>query len=225
MPAAVVFAGASAPVLAVLAAGGLTEAALTDGERDRADAFHFATDRTDFVAAHLLVRYGVGRHTGLPATEVMIQQRCDECGETTHGRPTVPGVPVRLSWAHGRGYVAAAAAAVPIGVDVERQDRPDGAADLAGLYASALAPREVDLVRAAPDPGAAFRRFWVRKEAAVKLGLATLDTLCDLDLSALGLATGAARWDGLHLLDWTDLGDTVAGAAVSTDPPVLTRLG
>ncbi|HSV66736.1 MAG TPA: hypothetical protein VLJ59_12610 [Mycobacteriales bacterium] len=54
-----------------------------------------------------------------------------------------------------------------------------GVDDLAGLYASVLAPARWRC-GPRPDPGAAFRRFWVHKEAAVKLCPATLDALPDL---------------------------------------------
>jgi 4'-phosphopantetheinyl transferase len=220
-PGGVVVAATTAEVLAAVpAAHGL----LTGAEQDRADAFRFDRDRDDFVAAHVLARACASAVVGLPAGGLTWQQRCPECGGA-HGRPSVAEAPgLGLSLAHASGYVAAAAANGPVGVDVETV-RP-GSTDRS-LAPDVLTEAEVRLIEAAPDGDVAFLRQWVRREALVKVGALTLDTLKTVDLSHLppgepadGWATHA--WEGLVLADWR-LGPAL-GAVAAHDPVSLRSL-
>ncbi|GAA4847087.1 4'-phosphopantetheinyl transferase family protein [Kitasatospora terrestris] len=223
-------AAAGGPPLAVVAASeevlALPEAderLLDRVERDRAALFRRERDRTDFVAAHLLVRLCAARLLGIEPAEVAFGQLCPGCGQRGHGRPLLTDRPgVHLSLSHSAGMVAAAAGPVPVGVDVERP-----AATTAGVEQRVLAPAEAELVRRHPDPAAAFLRLWVRKEALIKIGRVDLDTLAQVDLSALPLLPAedgplSHRFGDLHLLDWTDRRRGVLVGAASTAP---VRLG
>ncbi len=216
VPAGVLLAGSTAAVeLPAGATGWLTRA-----EQDRAAALVRAGDRADYIAAHVLVRRCAGLLLGASPDRLTVVQHCPECGRTGHGRPSVAQAPeLRLSLAHTRGYVAAAADTEDIAVDVERVPDPDRASELAGTV---LTPAELALLAGSGDPGSAFARLWVRKEALVKLGLASLDTLAEIDVS-LALTDGAS-WRGYAVLGWSDPAWRVVGAVVGCRQPELVRL-
>jgi 4'-phosphopantetheinyl transferase len=197
--------------------------ALTAAERDRAAAFRRAVERDSYVAAHTLVRQCAARLAGIDPAAVQLTQCCPSCGGRDHGRPSVRGrTDLYVSLSHSRGVVAAAAGWAPVGVDVElRRDRTLEE----NLIRHALAPGEQALVRASDDPGDAFLRQWMRKEALIKVGMTTLGTLSDIDLSGLPLdirrpSLRQTRYGQWHFLDWA--GGTSEGlAAVSSQPMEL----
>jgi 4'-phosphopantetheinyl transferase len=215
---------------------------LSEVEQERARAFHFESDRADFVAAHALVRVCAAQLLGVPASSVTIVQRCAICGQP-HGRPSVDGAPeVSVSLSHTAGYVAAAVGTVEVGVDVERVGR-GGSSRV--LLQQVLSAAEILAVEAATSPEIAFLRCWVRKEALTKIGVASLHGLRGLDLSALpvdleaggpgsaptrGVPPGWSgspgalwrhRWRHLHVLDWSAVRHQVVGAALSPAPARL----
>lgn len=207
----------------VLARSGLGEHLLTGLERDRAGRFRQESARLDFVAAHLLVRECAARLLGLPVAGLTLLQRCPDCARDDHGKPYLaehPGVEVSLS--HGRGVVAAAAGDRPVGVDVEQPSR----GVVAEVFERVLSAGELARVRAHAEPDRAFLRLWVRKEAMVKLGRVTLDTLSELDLSGLELDGSPlrSRFGDLHLLDWEDERRGAAVGVVSTGEPRVEEL-
>ncbi|GGS50763.1 hypothetical protein GCM10010156_06870 [Planobispora rosea] len=174
-------------------------ALLTEIERERAARFVRESDRRDFVAAHVLVRRCAARLTGVPEDRLTLLQVCEYHGPG-HGRPYLAEIPrLGLSLSHSRGYVCAVAGPGRVGVDAERV--PPGPLD-ESLAAQALAGAERALVR----DNDALIRLWVRKEALVKRGELTLDSLRATDLSALPLGPEreprALEWEGRHLLEW-----------------------
>ncbi|MGW4383779.1 4'-phosphopantetheinyl transferase family protein [Kitasatospora sp. NPDC004531] len=205
----------------VLARPDADEKLLTDVERERADRFRRPGDRDDFVAAHLLVRFCAAAHLGIDPADLSFGQQCPGCGRTGHGRPLLTDRPdTHLSISHTGGTIAAAAGPVPIGVDVEHLGPRNS--DPAAL-GHVLSPAEAELVRHHPDPTLAFLRQWVRKEALIKLGRATLDRLPEIDLSALPLDPPALhRHEDLHFLELTT--DRVVFTAAATLPPALGTL-
>jgi 4'-phosphopantetheinyl transferase len=216
VPAGVLLAGSTAALgLPAGAAGWLSRA-----EQDRAAALVRASDRADYIAAHVLVRRCAGLLLGASPDRLTVVQHCPHCGRTGHGRPSLAQAPeVRLSLAHTRGYVAAAADTEDIAVDVERVPTPDRVSELAPAV---LTPAELALLAGSADPGGTFARFWVRKEALVKLGLASLDTLAETDVSP-ALPDGAS-WRGYAVLGWSDPAGQVVGATVGRRQPELVRL-
>ncbi|MBD0689938.1 4'-phosphopantetheinyl transferase family protein [Streptomyces sp. CBMA123] len=222
-----------APLVAVASADAVLrhpevgEHLLTDIERARAARFRHESGRADFVAGHVLVRLCAARLLGVPTAGLVLAQQCPDCGLADHGKPYLPDHPgVEVSLSHTRGVVAAGAGRRPVGVDVELAAR---GGSLRAVARRVLTPAELALVEAAPEPDRAFLRQWVRKESLIKIGRATLDTLGQVDLSALPLdvppgAPLRGRFEDLYLLDWTDPGHGAAVAAVSTAPPRLVEL-
>ncbi|WP_431678347.1 4'-phosphopantetheinyl transferase family protein [Kitasatospora sp. KL5] len=212
----------------VLALPGLGEHLLTPAERERAAGLRRERNRLDFLAAHLLVRLCAAHLLGVPVSEPVLVQHCPDCDLPGHGAPALAGRPgIGLSLSHTEGVVAAAAGPVPVGVDVEQPGT--GRGDLADLHARVLGAAESAAVAARPDPAGAFLRQWVRKEAMIKIGRVSLDTLAEVDLSALPLdAAGPGparhRHEDLHLLDWTEPRSGALLAAVSTRPVRLVPL-
>lgn len=191
--------------------------ALTDTELERAGRLR-GQARPDFVAAHQLVRHCVARLAGSRPAEVVIEQSCEVCGRPGHGRPRVAGRPdLHLSLAHSRGVVAAAAGLSPLGIDVEARPLPSLRLD---EVADMLSPAELTVVRSAADPVEAFVRYWVRKEALVKLGFVDLDDLGRVDLAALpvahrSLAPRHHRFGPWQILDLPDGPAGAVGALVA----------
>ena len=180
-------------------------ALLTDLERQRAARFAFPADADTFIAAHLLVRVCAALALGADPAELTLVQTCPTCDLPTHGRPSIKEAPeLAVSLSHSRGHVAACAGTGPIGIDIESATR---GAQLTPID-KVLTPGEATLVNAAAQPGLAFLDFWVRKEALIKAGLATLDSLETVDLSA-----DPTRWGGLHLAGWRDASGVMAAVA------------
>lgn len=162
------------------------DADLTATEVRRRDRLARPSDRAAYTAAHLLVRACAGDLLEVPADSVVLDQRCPSCGGDDHGRPSVRGcADVFVSLSHTLGHVAAMASFAPCGIDVQLR--------AGSIPRRALTPREAAWVGIQPDPVAAFTRLWVRKEALVKLGVATLADLGGLDV--LGGDSGFAFED------------------------------
>ncbi|NUR87703.1 MAG: 4'-phosphopantetheinyl transferase superfamily protein [Nonomuraea sp.] len=173
---------------------------LTAVERERADRFVFPADRTSFVAAHLLVRLCAAAVLDADPAGLTLVQHCDVHGPG-HGRPSVEEAPeLGVSFSHTRGYVCAAAGPGRVGIDAERV--PAGPLNEA-LAGHALTPRERALVTGNDD----LIGLWTRKEAMIKRGELTLDTL---RVASADLVAG-------HLLEWR--ADTGIRVAVITDVP------
>ena len=141
------------------------EAELTEAERVRHHRLRFAVDRDAYRSAHLLVRECAGAVLGVPASEVRLEQRCPRCGDVGHGRPSIAGEPdVWVSLSHTRGYVAAVAATMGCGIDLQTI--------APSIPRTAVTSRERSWLDAQSDASTAFTRLWVRKEALIKVGVA-----------------------------------------------------
>ena len=194
---------------AVLSRAARTERLLTSDELDRADAFVRETDRADFVAAHVLVRTVAAEALSAEPSDLTIVQRCATC-HGPHGRPTIAEAPeIAVSLAHTSGWVAAAAADRPCGIDVERVD-PKRSPHLPGRVINAAERR---WIADAEDSATAFARVWVRKEALVKAGVCTLDTAVDVELLAGTALLEVVR--GHRLQDLTVEGHDAPAAATA----------
>lgn len=190
---------------------------LTGQERARLGSFGSESGRRDFIAAHLLVRLCAARLLGTGPAQVSFGQFCPGCHATDHGRPLLTDRPdIHLSTSHTAGVVAAAAGHAPVGVDVERYGRQRSAA----LMRRVLAPAEFALVTEHPDPRHAFLRLWTRKEALIKVGRATIDSLAAVDLSPFPLdgKNEPFRYENCWVTDLPDPGLDVV-AAVAVQPP------
>lgn len=187
---------------------------LTAAELRRAASFRFDRDRRDFLAAHLLVRICASQLLDTPANLLVLNQRCPTCLQSGHGVPSLEGRPgIHVSLSHSRGRVMAAADLKPVGVDIEM--RTDMGLEIA---TQVLAPKELLVLREDGNSRVAFLRHWARKEALIKIGRATLETLAQIDLSSL--MTDAARvqrscYGDLHFLDWEEPGRGAVAAIAS----------
>lgn len=144
---------------------------LAPEEEARAARMLRREDRDDFRAAHLLARRALALATGTPEGTLVPVQRCAGCG-AAHGRPGVPDRPdVHVAWSHTRGAVAAVAADVPCGTDVERTDGPPRPER---VVARSLTADELPHVRSSSRPHLAFIEAWAVKESLVKAGTGDL---------------------------------------------------
>ena len=194
---------------------------LTDPERARLQELRRPADQDRFRSAHLLARMVVGRVLGVTPASVGLRQRCTACGGP-HGRPvaSVPGrAPAGVSVSGAGGVVLAAAAFAEVGVDHE----PCGSGDLAVAEVALAARERVQLAaRPATARGDALLRWWVRKEAVLKMtGHGLLVDPSRLEVSAPDEPPRLLDWDGpgerprVQLAD-LDLPGAVAAVAVGT---------
>lgn len=171
------------------------DAALTEAEGVRHQRLRFASDRNAYRAAHLLVRACAGELLGVAPRLVRVEQACLRCGKPGHGRPSIVGEPgITVSLSHTRGFVAAVAATVGCGIDVE--------AVATAIPRTAVTTRERAWLDARPDPLRAFTQLWVRKEALVKAGVA--DDPASIDVLADDAVPGpAGRFGEFTLTGWS----------------------
>ncbi|MFJ1866040.1 4'-phosphopantetheinyl transferase family protein [Streptomyces sp. NPDC088097] len=181
----------------VLARPELHEGLLAPWELRRLDAIRVPSRREDVLAARLLLRSCVARHTGLPLHRSGPAQLCPGCGRHGHGRPYLPGLPgVGLSLSHADGVVAAAVGPGAIGIDVEPSTRRPGPLRVLRRLLPEADLREAG---AQPDPGPALLRLWVREEALLKAG----------------------RETPLPLAEWSDHDRAAVAAVASTGPTTV----
>ncbi len=162
-------------------AGGQADVMLLDAtERARAERFHFARDRTRFVAAHAGLRRTLGAKLDAPPAALSLVTR-----------PNVkPRFAASTGWhfnlSHSGGVALVAVTdAGPVGVDVEvLRDLPD----MAAVAQEVFTPDERSALFALPqhDRAAGFFRAWTRKEAVIK---ATGEGFA-ADLKAFGVTLG-----------------------------------
>lgn len=138
---------------------------LSAEERERAERFHFASDRQAYVARHGVLRVLLGEQLGVAPEAVRLET-------AAKGKPhvQVDGARVRLHFSLSRsGPLALVAMSLrrEVGVDVERIREDFDYPPLAKLF---LPEEELELLRELP-PAQALARFftlWTRMEACVK---------------------------------------------------------
>lgn len=169
---------------------------LTAAELARRDSLQRLEDRAAYVAAHVLVRHCAAELLRVPVASIQLVQRCDQCGQDGHGAPAVAGRPrIGVSLSHSSRHVAALAANGAVGIDVESLDG-------SRIVIDALSERERAWLDRQPDTERAFRRLWVRKEALIKSGAATLDQAASVDVLA-STAHSGPQPDVVRFREWS----------------------
>lgn len=144
-------------------------------ERDRRDGLRNPEDRDRFTLGVALSRLLLAGHLGTPPDRLAIDRTCRRC-RRQHGRPQLArpagaaGVAgsVDFSVSHaGARVVVALAPAGAVGVDVEELSRGERGVEVARVALSAAERAVLDALAPA-ERGAAFVRYWTRKEAVVK---------------------------------------------------------
>lgn len=198
---------------------------MTDAETIRLNALGTGPAREGFIAAHWLARELAGGLTGTAPARLVVVQSCPTCGGA-HGKPTIQGWPgLHVSLSHTHGAVAAAAGWSPVGIDIENGCRAVIDEPVAAQLFSANERRRWEAFQPDARPGAGLcprSRFslliWSAKECLVKLGLLTLDTLNQYDLSALhlpaqssGEAIALGAFGHAHFFDVSAHSQDIAG--------------
>lgn len=169
-------------------------AILSADERDRAARLILADARRRFIAGRAGLRRILGRYVGVPPGTLRFVYGAQ-------GKPALADFPeLHFNLAHSADCALLAAAAEPVGVDVERVR----AVDVAQIMPLAFTAAERAALDALPAAGQidAFFRAWVRKEALMK-----------------GLGAGFALAQGLTL-PITAAGPTHANGWTVYDLPV-----
>ena len=141
---------------------------LVAGERERAARFYHEEDRWSFAAAHAGLRILLSAALGIAPPEIAFvtgargKPRLDPA---RHGREAVRSVEFNIS--HTRGLVAAALAARPVGVDVERRREMN---DMLAVAERFFAPESCATLKTAGADARTdmFFRFWSLGEAFIK---------------------------------------------------------
>jgi len=205
---------------------------LAADERERADRFVFADDRTRHVLGRGLARLLLGHCLGVPADALVFEHNA-------FGKPCVAGAGgaaerLEFSISHsGDVVLVALARARRVGVDVERAQAGRGIDGIAGRFFSAAECAALASLAPASRQDAFFT-CWTRKEAYIKatgqglsLALASFDvalapgaparllatrpdagererwTLQDLDVGEGYKAAVAVEGSGWRLVSWT----------------------
>ena len=198
---------------------------LDDGERDRSARFMQRDDAVRYEAGRVLLRLAAADLLGRRARDVRLTRHCPVCHSTEHGRPVVAGAADRahLSLTHGGDVIAVAAAAEPVGIDVEPHGRRR---DLDAIAHDVLTAAE----RAAIDPAgraagpSQFHDLWTLKEAFIKACGLTLDDLGEIDVLAALAGPAWIEHGSFRLLcRRLELAPGHAGALASSGARILTQ--
>jgi 4'-phosphopantetheinyl transferase len=138
-------------------------ALLDEPEGERHQAYRREIDRRRFLTGRVLAKTVLGACLGLAPDAVRFDARCDDCGKP-HGKPKVAGVEFSIS--HSGERIGLAVTTVPVGLDVETENRR--AED--SLIAYALNETEQQALRGLDGDARAseFFQYWTRKEALMK---------------------------------------------------------
>ncbi len=135
---------------------------LTAAEIERADRFHFPSDRRRYTAAHALLR------------QLLVQRYSFESAEReftlgTHGKPRLAGRgQVHFNLSHcGHVALLGVSASAEIGVDLEQWRQVPELLDLAAQVLTPAERHELDF-KSANDITTRFLHLWTRKEACLK---------------------------------------------------------
>lgn len=203
---------------------------LEPDERARADRYRSRLASQLFMASRAAQRMLAGRYLGRDPASVVIDRRCQHCGDEQHGRPRIAGADAErsgldFSVTHtGELLLVAHVSHGHVGIDAEEADRRP---KTGGLVRFAMTPAEADLLAAAPGAcrDQAFCRLWVRKEALLKLtghGIAVRLRSIDVtrDEIPAGSAAGIPGWpvSAVQLTDLS-LGTPDYAAAIATTLP------
>lgn len=148
---------------------------LSAEERQRAARFVQEADQRRAIIGRALLRCLLGHWLDLDPAALVFTAGW-------HGKPELPGSPVRFNLSHSGDWILAGFARhSQIGVDVERLARAN---DLLAIAERFFHPAEQAVIRAAADQAAqrrAFFRFWTAKEAILKIhGAGISGVLTDL---------------------------------------------
>jgi 4'-phosphopantetheinyl transferase len=136
---------------------------LDEPERGRHSAYRREIDQRRFLTGRVLAKTVLGARLGIAPESVVFDATCDDCGKP-HGKPRLPGVEFSIS--HSGDRIGLAVTSVPVGLDVETDDRK--ADD--GLISYALNETEQRALKglAGTERASAFFQYWTRKEALMK---------------------------------------------------------
>lgn len=183
-----------------------------------------------FIASRAAQRMLAGRYLSRGPASVMIDRRCQHCGDDQHGRPRIAGTDAELSGLDfsvthtGDLLLLAHVSHGHVGIDAEKAERRP---KTSGLVRFAMTPAEADVLAATPETcrNRAFCRLWVRKEALLKLtghGIAVRLRSIDVTRDEIhaGSAEGIPGWpvSPVQLTDLS-LGTPEYVAAIATTLP------
>lgn len=156
-------------------------------------AYLRVTDADRFLLGVSMTRLLAARETGVAPEAVAIDRRCESCGQP-HGRVRLPDAGLHVSVAHSGDFVGIAASPDGrVGLDIEVGGHWPDLLDLArhALTAPEIADLgELDESRRT----AGFLRYWVRKEAVLKLSGDGIADLLAVTVSAPDQAPAVRDW-------------------------------
>lgn len=132
-------------------------------------------------------RVVLGRYLGVAAEAVPIVRVCQRCGDSTHGRPNVPGGPDYSVSHSGHWVLVAVTGAGRVGIDIEQVPISGVVDELAGIMLSANE-------RLADVKAGSLLQTWTRKEAVVKATGAGIADLRTTDVSSDTVISGGTTW-------------------------------
>ena len=134
---------------------------ISDDERARAELFHFERDRNHYFVGRGVLRITLGKYLGISPEQIQFQY-----GD--HGKPALPGLPLRFNLAHSNNLMLLAVTLHhEIGIDVEHLHLMPEAEGIASRF---FTKAENKALRALPESQKLEGFFiqWVCKEAYLK---------------------------------------------------------
>jgi 4'-phosphopantetheinyl transferase len=185
------------PLEEALAGEGEGLKAVSDAEMERAQRFHFARDRQQFLASRILLRQALTHYVPQVEPRDWAFAALDK-GKPYISRPT--GCKLQFNMSHTRGMIALAFALGSIGVDAEWVDR--AMLDMEGTIPKFFEAFERAYLGAYKSEGwqRRFLDIWTLKEARLKasgLGLSGISESGDLAFDGNGILSQFAtlhRW-------------------------------
>jgi 4'-phosphopantetheinyl transferase len=159
---------------------------LSPGELKRAEEMASPQRRRSFLARRQMARQVLAEATGTAPAELVLERRCERCGELHPASPLGgAGEPVWWSASRSEGLAAIAIAHRRVGLDLERRDARPRWERIARRFFSAAEHRAIG---GSPER---FLELWTLKEAYLKaLGLGLPGGLRALECTGLEPAAG-----------------------------------
>jgi 4'-phosphopantetheinyl transferase len=135
---------------------------LHPSERQRWQSFGSSKRRDEFLCGHWLMRQLLQQELGGQCSDWEIESHPGQ-------PPRLVGMPqLFLSISHSHGWLAAAVADTPLGIDIERQQQRDNLPQLLQMVAHEREQQAIASLAGAQAQASGFTRSWTLKEAWLK---------------------------------------------------------
>lgn len=201
------------------------EQLLNETERERADGYYQAHDRSRFILGCVISRIVLAAQLNMDARRVPLDRTCPKCMKP-HGKPKIPYKKLNFSVTHSGQRVAVAFTAnSPVGVDVEKIVHTPNIMDMAQEVLTESEQKQLDKLQSSQRLEG-FLTYWTRKEAflkATEVGLSA--PLKETEVTGIGEQAQLLTYKGniprhVHMFNLNPGVGYVAALCVIQDSPI-----